>query len=111
MQTLPICLNKTWKLVISTEANDDDNCDMHEWIVADLVREKQHFTLDCMHCNEGKGDAIDIVNIAEGDDVVEVLHALDDFQNRWLRYALELGIQFEIEDYVKEWAEDLRKNF
>jgi len=109
MQTLPIRFNKTWKLVICTEDPDDASEELHEWVIADLARESEHFTLDVMRSNEGKGNAIDIVNLAESDDNAAILRTLNKFQDKWLRYALELGIQFEVEDHVKEWAKDLEK--
>ncbi len=94
-----------WKLAVTSDMDEDCS---HEWIVAELRRgsekSSEGYPLESMR--SPSGDVIDIVEVTE-DDIPVLLNAFENFKAKWIIYALELGLPFEVDSDIQEFLNEL----
>ena len=98
---VPLRAQAMWKVVVAADAEDDGS---HQWIVAELQRGSMSYPIDSMRRPDGEG--IDITEVID-DDVPALLNAFEAFKARWMLYALELGLPFEVDADIEEWLSEL----
>jgi hypothetical protein len=97
---IPASLQQNWKIVVTIDADEDDT---HEWITAELRRGNTSYPLDSVR---RQGEVIEIVEV-DDDEIPEILKAFEAFKERWMLYALELGLPFEIDAAIQDWLGEL----
>jgi hypothetical protein len=90
-----------WKVVVAADADDDDS---HQWIVAELQRGSMSYPIDSMRRPDG--EVIDIIEVVD-DEAPALLKAFEEFKLKWMLYALELGLPFEVDKDIQEWLDEL----
>jgi hypothetical protein len=61
-----------------------------------------------MRHDEGKGDVVDIVDIESGSsEAAKVKKIYETFVAQWQFYALELGLPFDVDTDIREWADEI----
>ena len=83
-----------------------DEDDTHEWIIAELRRGSMSYPLDSMQGPDG--EVIEIIEV-NNDEAPELLNAFEAFKARWMLYALELGLPFEVDNDIQEWLNELTR--
>jgi hypothetical protein len=95
---------RRWKLAVSSETDDDG---AHEWIMAVLRRGTASYWIDAMRHDGGKGDVVDIVDIESGSpEAAKVKEIYQAFVLQWRLYAFELGLPFNVDRDVRDWADE-----
>jgi hypothetical protein len=96
---------RRWKLAVSSETDDDG---AHEWIVAVLRRDTASYSIEAMRHDGGKGDVVDIIDIDPGSsEAAKVKEIYQAFVMQWRLYALELGLPFDVDRDVRDWADEV----